>query len=65
MEQQRVVHQSPKRMWGAKLGLRIPSAIFDLVLIGISASLGTGLVSPALVFFIPPVRPSNATLDDV
>jgi hypothetical protein len=54
MEQQRAVHESPKRMWASKLTLRIISTVLDLILIGVSASLGTNWSSPAIIFFLPP-----------
>jgi|SRR5687767_10698737 hypothetical protein len=59
MEQQRAVHESPKRMWASKLTLRIISTVLDLILIGVSASLGTNWSSPAIIFFLPPVRPQS------
>ncbi|KAH8176700.1 hypothetical protein LIA77_05118 [Sarocladium implicatum] len=55
MVQMRNVHQSPKPMWVSKLTLRIISIVLALILIGVSASLGTTWEhSPAaIVFFLP------------
>lgn len=41
-------------MWVSKLTLRIFSTIFDLALIGTSASLGVGWAATAVIFFMPP-----------
>ena len=56
MEQQHIVHQSPKGMWVSKFTLRMISAILDLILIGLAGAVGTKWVSPATVYFLPPVR---------
>jgi hypothetical protein len=54
MEQQKLTHQSPKAIWISKLTLRILSAIFDIVLIGVSSAMGTDWTEPPIIYFLPP-----------
>ncbi|CAH0049474.1 unnamed protein product [Clonostachys solani] len=49
-------HVSPKKTWGTKLGFRIASFIFCIIIIGLSAYQATSRFSGvyALVFMLPP-----------
>jgi CDP-diglyceride synthetase len=54
-------HVSPKKTWGTKIGFRIASFIFCIVIIGLSAHQATSRYSGvyALVFMVPPVSASR------